>query len=157
MPVSKKPRKKHRKVYALVNPIEHAIAGAAITDTARLDSLRTRELSALEAFTHGKATRIEWMDLADMANVAETMARRGTGPEVLTVCEHANLALRRTHARFKSLGVMALDGPGLQVLRDLYEYHDLQRSSVSRAEYERCIKLTADRIRGAAPDVKVLV
>ncbi len=43
--------KKHtrRTHYQLINPIQHAIAGAAITDTASLDKLRMIELQALEA------------------------------------------------------------------------------------------------------------
>lgn len=150
-------KRTRRRVYALVNPIELAIAGAAITDTRLLDQLRIRELSALEAFRTGQAGRQDWRDLADMLNIAETMARSGIGPEVLPVCDRAQQALAAAHARHQAHGRPGVDGTGLQALRELAEYHDLQRASVSRAEYERAIKATADRIRGAAPDVKVLI
>lgn len=146
-----------RKVYALVNPITMAIEGAAITDTAALDKLRMRELSALESFRTGKATRTDWMDLADCLNVAQTMGHMGIGPEVLPVCDRAQAALGEAHERFKAGKGLAFDGPGLAAMRELAEYHDLQRTSISRGEYERAIKKTGDRIRGAAPDVKVLI
>ena len=48
-------KKCRRKVWNTnVNPIAHAIAGAAITDTASLDKLRMQELSAIEAFAKGR-------------------------------------------------------------------------------------------------------
>jgi hypothetical protein len=148
----------HRKHYALVDPIRHAITGAAITPDSALATLRLRELSAVEAFRTGRATRDDWMALADLSNVAETMARDGVGrDEVLPVCERVQEALGAAHDRYKAGGRLGLDGPGLQAARDLAEYHQLQRTSVCRAEYERAIKRTADRIKSAAADVKVYI
>jgi hypothetical protein len=66
-------------------------------------------------------------------------------------------ALGAAHDRFKAGQHLGFDGPGLQAVRDLAEFHDLQRSSVSRAEYERAIKKTADRIRSSHPSVKVVI
>jgi hypothetical protein len=48
-----------RKVYNLINPITHAIEGAALLEKHRLDSLRLIELTAIEAFAKGKAGRGE--------------------------------------------------------------------------------------------------
>jgi hypothetical protein len=148
----------HRKVYALVDPIRHAMEGAAITPDSRLDKLRLRELSAIEAFRTGAATRVDWMSIADMSNVAETMANSGVGrDEVLPVVYQVQEALGNAHTRFTAGGHLGFDGLGLQAARDLAEYHQLQRTSVSRSEYERAIKRTADRIRSAAADVKVML
>lgn len=146
-----------RKVWALVNPIEHAISGAAITAKRDLDQLRMRELTALDCFTHGRATVDDWRALADMLNIAETLARDGVGPEVLEACARAEHALDEAHRRHKELGKLGFDGPGMQAMRDLAEYHDLQRTSIGRSDYERAIKKTADRIRSAPADVKVLI
>ena len=145
----------HRKHYPLVDPIACATQGAAITDAGRLDKLRLLELSALEAFRTGKATPEDWRQLADMVNVAETMALDGIGPEVIEPCAQASTALGEAHARYKTHGRLGLSGPQLQSLRNLHEFHDLQRTSISRGEYERAIKKTADRIRSAHPSVKV--
>lgn len=148
----------HRKVYQLVNPITHAIASATIIPEREITKLQLRELSAIEAFRTGRATKDDWRAVADMSNVAETMARDGVGrAEVLPVCEKVQQALSDAHDRFMAGAHLGLDGPGLQAARDLAEYHQLQRTSVCRAEYERAIKKTADRIRSAHPTVKVCI
>lgn len=76
-------KRTRRKVYLLANPIALAIEGAAITDASALDKLRLRELSAVESFRTGKATREDWMSLADMLNICETLAKDGIGPEAM--------------------------------------------------------------------------
>jgi hypothetical protein len=73
-------KRTHRKVYPLVNVINHVIEGVHVTEQRILDRLRLLELSAIEAFAKGRATRHDWMALADLSNVAETLARSGVGP-----------------------------------------------------------------------------
>ena len=146
-----------RKKWNLVNPIAHAIAGAAITDTASLDKLRLAELSAVDAFSKGVATVHDWRAISDMSNVAETMAEQGTGPEVLPVVRRVEEALLEAHARHEKTGRIATNGPGLQAMRDLAEWHDLQRTSVSRSAYEAAIQRTMNKIRSGHPANKVVV
>jgi hypothetical protein len=141
-------KKCRRKVYALVNPILMAIEGAAVTDKACLDKLRLLELAAIDAFRIGRATKDDWKALADLLNLAETMATQGIGRgEVLPACEQAQEALERALDRHDATGKLGIDGPGLEALRELHEYHDLQRLSISRSQYEQMIRLTANRIR----------
>jgi hypothetical protein len=144
-----------RKVYALVNPIAHAMAGAGVTDPKLLDRLRIRELSAIESFRTGAATRQDWMDVADFLNITETLATEGIGPEALEACQRAQQALSEAFARRERTGKLGVTGPELQSMRDCYEFHDLQRTSISRARYEQAIAKTANRIRSAHPSVKV--
>lgn len=148
-------KKCRRKVWNLVNPIEHAMMGAAITQQGHLDHLRIRELGSIEAFRTGKATPDDWRSLADMLNITETLAASGVGPEALEPCKKANEALGNAHARHKAGKSLGFTGPELQSIRDAYDFHDLQRQSISRAQYEQAIKKTADRIRSAHPDLKV--
>jgi len=136
-----------RKVWAKTNPIEHAISGAAIAPRKDLDQLLMRELSSLDAFTSGCATLKHWQDLAAVNNLAQTIAGQGVGPEVMEVAHRAEAALIDAAGRFQRTGRMGLTGEGLKNLRELIEMHDLQRSSISRAEYERAIQLTIARIR----------
>lgn len=138
-----------RKVYQPINPIAFAIQGAAITPSHLLDKLRTRELSAIESLRTGRGERGDWDALADMLNLCETMATEGIGREAMPSCEAAQGALERAHDRFKETGRMGIDGPGLQALRELYEWHDAQRTSIARSQYERLIRLTSERIRTA--------
>ena len=148
-------KKCKRKVWALIDPVALAIAGAAITDTASLDKLRMLELSAIEAFAKGRATPDDWRALADMLNVCETMARDGIGPEALEPCTQAQEALGHAHARHKAGKPLLFTGLELNAVRDSFGYHDLQRSSVSRSTYEQAIQKTANRIRSAHPTLKV--
>ena len=146
-------KKTRRKVYQLVNPIEFAIAGASITDKKSLDALRLRELAAIDAMTKGLATVTDWHDLTEMLNLAEMMAKSGIGPEVLETCQIAQEELHQAALRYETTKRMGLSGIGLKAVKDLYEYHDLQRSSVSRSEYERMINKTVKYIKSNAPSV----
>lgn len=146
-------KRTRRKVYPLVNPIEHAIEGAAITPDSELSYLRLRELAAIEAFRTGAATIQEWSDLGGLLRIAETMARNGIGVEVLSVCMQAQDHLIESAKRYEATGKMGATGPALTCWRDLHEYHDLQRTSVSRGEYERALREATNRLRSRAPEV----
>ena len=142
-----------RKMWKLINPITHAILGAGITQAHLLDKLRLRELAALEAMSKGAGTRTEWQELTDMLNVCEVMAMEGIGPEALPACHDAQAALVEAARRYETTQRMGLTGPGIQALREVYEYHDLQRSSVSRALYEQMIVKTRHRLTSRAKEV----
>ena len=136
-----------RKVWALLNPLKHAIEGACITDRDKLDKLRVMEYSALEAIIKGKGTVTDWQTLTDVLNLAETMARGGIGPEVLPVCEKAQQALHQAAMRFQKTKKLGLTGEGINWVRELIQYADLQQSSISRSEFERYIQKTRDYIK----------
>jgi hypothetical protein len=136
-----------RKQWALLNPIDHAIVGASITQREKLDKLRTLEYAALDAITRGKGTVTDWRTLVDMLNLSEIMGKNGIGPEVLPICEKAQESLHKAAMRYQETMRMGLDGQGIQAIRDLIEYADLQQSSISRSEFEKYIKKTKDYIR----------
>ena len=146
-----------RRHWPLINPVEMAIAGACITSTDHLDKLRLIELSAIDAFTQNAATKDDWRAMADMLNIAETLARSGVGPEVLAACELATQALQAAHASQAATGKLHMTGDQVQALRELHEYTDLQRTSIDRSCYERAINATANIIRGRSKDVEVLL
>jgi hypothetical protein len=141
-------KKTKRKVWALIDPIQHGIIGAAITQRDKLDKLRMLEYSALDAITKGQGTIHDWRTLVDVLNLSETMARNGIGKdEVLPVCEKAQKALHEAALRFQSTKRMGLSGEGIQAIRDLIQYADLQQSSISRSEFERYIQKTKNYIK----------
>jgi hypothetical protein len=143
-----------RKHYGLLtDPIRYVLEGVQVTPESELDKLRMQELSAIESFRIGQASLADWNAVKAMMNVAETMARRGIGEEVLSVCMQAQDHLIEAARRFERIGKMGGSGPALQVWRDLYEYHDLQRKSVTRSEYERFIQEAINRERSHAPEV----
>ena len=137
-----------RKVWALIDPTQHAIIGASITHRDKLDKLRMLEYSALEAMTKGQGTVTDWRTLVDVLNLSETMARHNIGKdEVLPVCQKAQEALHQAAERYQKTLSMGLSGQGIQAVRDLIEYADLQQSSIPRSEFERYIQKTKDYIR----------
>ena len=136
-----------RKQWALLNPISHAIVGAAITQREKLNQLRMLEYSALDSMTKGSGTVQDWRTLVDVLNLSEMMGKNGVGPEVLPICEIAQESLHKAAMRYQETLRMGLDGQGIQAIRDLIEFADLQQGSISRSEFERYIQKTKDYIR----------
>lgn len=145
-----------RKIYPLVNPISHAIEGACVTDSALLVELRQGELEAIEAMRTGTATQEHWHQLNDTASLAELMSINGIGIEVYAAAKAAEEHLRDAVLRFRETGVMQMDAAGVLVLKDLQEYHDLQRQSIARSEYWMFIKQVIDLRTGRSPIVDVI-
>ena len=140
-------KKCKRKVWNKVNPIEFAITGAAITAEDKLDRLRMGELSAIESMVKGNATTTDWRALVDMLNIAETMSTNGIGIEVLEVCQVVQKEMEAAAHRYEKTRKMGLTGTGIRYIKELYALHDLQRTSISRSEYERMIEKTINYIR----------
>jgi len=146
-----------RKVWALIDPIQHAVIGASITQRDKLDKLRVMEYSALDAITKGMGTIQDWHTLTEVLNLSETMARAGVGPEVLPVCEKAQKALHEAALRFQKTGKLGLTGEGIQSVRELIQYADLQQSSISRSEFERYIQKTRDYLKSNNSNVVEII
>ena len=140
-------KKTKRKHWNLIDPITHSIVGAAITQRDKLDKLRLLEYSALDALTKGSGTVQDWRTLVDVLNLSEMMGKNGVGPEVLPICKTAQDSLHKAAMRYQEIMRMGLDGQGIQAIRDLIEFADLQQSSISRSEFERYIQKTKDYIR----------
>lgn len=140
-------KRTRRKVYALVNPITHAIEGACNTSDADLNKLRAMELAAIDAIARGHGSLHDLASLRDMLNIAETMANGGIGPEAIPPIEAAQTELVAMIERRQRTGRIGATGPGLEAFREAFRFHDLQRTSVHRSEYERYIKKTADILR----------
>ena len=143
-----------RKVWSTsINPIAHAISGAAVADNASLNKLRLCELSAIDAMTKGMGTTEDWRWLADVVNIGETMGKNGIGPEILPYCKEAQEALLEAAKRYQETKKMGLSGQGIRAIKDVWEFHDIQRTSIARSEYEKMIRKTANYIKSHGKDV----
>lgn len=132
-----------RKVWSTeINPIAHAIAGASIVDETALNKLRLGELAAIDAMSKGLGTIQDWKTMVDMMNIAETMGMNGIGSEILPYCATMAKAMKEAAHRYEKTQKMGLSGEGIQAARDVYEYHDLQRTSIARSVYEQMIEKT---------------
>ena len=137
-------------------PVTHAIVGASITDEESLDILRKKENGSIEAFRNGAAAPHDWNNINAVVQLAESMAAANIGPEVMVHVKIAEMHLIDAHDRYKRIGKMGSTGPGLQSFQDIIEYHELQRTSVSRSVYESHIKRVTDMIRSKSPKIKFL-
>lgn len=149
-------KKVKRKHWALLDVVNHAILGAGITQEHLLNKLRLTELSSLDAMTKGLGTVQDWQELVDMMNISEVMALEGIGAEVLPYCKASQNALKQAALRYQTTMRMGLSGEGINALREVFEYHDLQRRSIPRSLYEKMIIKTRQRIQSRAKEVVVL-
>lgn len=138
------------------NLLARVVTGVLPTPEGLLERQRLTELSAIECFAKGVATPDDFRVVADMLNVAETFAKSGVGPEVLPACHCAEGELLAAKGRHDAGRGLALTSAGLKALRDLYEYHELQRTAVDWQTYAKTIEKTHRRILSEHPDVKVL-
>lgn len=139
---------KRKKYYALIDPIQHAVIGAAITPRNVLDKLRLMEYAALESMTKGNGTIEDWRTLVDLLNLSEMMAKCGIGPEVLPICKDAQEGLHKAAIRFQNIKRMGLDAKSIQSLRELIQYADLQQASIPRCDFEKYVVKTKNYIKG---------
>lgn len=139
------------------NLLARVVTGVLPTPEGLLERQRLTELSAIESFAKGVATPDDFRVMCDVLNVAETMALSGIGKdEVLPVCAAVQDELIAAKERHDRTGSLALTAAGLNSLRDLYAFHDLQRTSVDWSGYERAIVKTVNKIRSAHPTTKEL-
>jgi len=150
-------KRTRRKIYdTTMCPVTHAIVGASITDEESLEILRKRERGSLDAFRTGAATKQDWNNINAVVQLAESMAAANIGPEVMLHVKIAEMHLLDAKDRWGRLGKMGSTGPGLQSFQDIIEYHELQRTAVSRSVYESHIKRVTDMIRSKSPKVRFL-
>lgn len=139
----------HRKVWGVGDAVSVAIAGARVIDDKRLADLRAVERAALEAFQFGHAEWKHWGAITGVAQAARVLVEFGVGPEVLPAIDAVERFLEAAQARHEATGRLGATGPDLQAVRDLYEYHDLQRTSIDLATYQRAVEKAINRARNA--------
>ena len=142
-----------RKKYQLIDTVNFVMEGAAFISENVLNKIRMMELQSIDAFVKGHGTKTDWLNLTDMLNISELMAKAGIGPEALDTVMKAQNELLKSAERYKMIGKFGLTGVGIQLIRDSYEYHDLQRQSISRGEYERFITKARNKIQSRSRDV----
>lgn len=146
-----------RKVwYVRGSGLEIAITGATKTPEADLDKLRVLELSAIETFKTGRATRHEFSHLADMLNLTETFCAMNIGAEALPACAVLQAALIGIRDRSEQGVLMQGTEDDIKAMREVFLWHEEQRKAVDRSTYERAIVKCRNRIHSAHPSRKVL-
>lgn len=115
-----------------------------------------RELEGPDAMTH-------WRSLADVANLAETLAGMGlgAGPEADRVIAEAQTALGAVFERRQQTGTWQVDDQQGESFEWLAALHKTQLRDCTYGEFETAYRRTAERLRqaikGNAPRRAVVV
>lgn len=149
-------KRTRRKVWGYVNPIEHAIQKACISTNDALKPLRDIEREAIERVATGRGTDACLLAIQHMVNLAWLMAKHGVGIEVIEPSKVALERLRETYLRSRELGRVVCTGPAITSFREMFEWHDVQRASVSRGRYEWFIDLMHKKIASRDKDVVII-
>ena len=151
-----------------VNQWQRTIRGAAKLLPADVQRQANIMASAIDTLlAGGAAAGAAWLDLADTANLAETLSANGLGrgQDADIVLRQAQEALAYLAQERASRGTWALRAEErvevrlrLELLRDL---HRVQLQACSYGEFERAYTATAERVRqaraGNAPADAVVV
>lgn len=141
-----------RKVRALnSNIINYVVESACLIPYSDFDRLRIMELGQIESLATGVGTIADLKGLTECLNLCETMADMNIGPEAKPACDAAQAAILAIMRRFERWKKIEATPNEIQALRDVYQFHDLQRQSISRGQYEKAINTTANRIRSKHP------
>lgn len=152
----KKPVKKRYRSESLRvtrDTMRLAMSRMCVTPDELLERLRVRELSSIDAMARGLGTLQDVYDLFALNARAMQMGRDRVGPEVLPWCRLCEVYLAGAHRLLQVLDTVGLSAAGLHCLREVYAFHDLQRVSVSRAEYERALDRAAQAVRAMDPEI----
>lgn len=144
-----------RKVWGLVNPIQHAIEGAEIPTGKDADRLLLGELSAIESFRLGQANEYDWQLLSVMTAISALMAFEGKQIEPLGAARSAWKALGEILQRKEKTGKWGCSGPELQILREMIEWHEAQRKTAARSVYESAIHRSKGLLQNKQQQEKV--
>lgn len=136
-----------RKIWAKINPIEHAITGAKVASDEKLNKLRLHELSAIDSMVKGVGTVHDWITLVHVLNISETMGHNGIGIEVLPLCQLVQQEMEDAARRYEKTRKMGFTGAGIKHIKELCALHDLQRQSISCSEFERMIDKSNNNMR----------
>lgn len=134
-----------------LNPVAHAIEGAAKLPTAQVTSVQHAMLQTLADFRSGQRCAHAWPVMVDALNIAENLSQLGiasdddsrqritAGMDVL-----ANVLDRHT-----TRGSWTLYPAELTALDDAIWTHNVQMAHCSRLEYDKAVQMTQRRAEQA--------
>jgi hypothetical protein len=138
-----------RRVVA--NPIALAMQSAAKLKPAEVARQIGIVRHSLERLMRAELPDASWCDMADAANIAETLAGMGigSGPEADAAITAAQRVLSDVYARHVERGTWAMRSEEIEALRLLIALHEVQLEACSFGEFDRAFRKTAERVRQA--------
>lgn len=135
-----------------LNAVEIAINRARKLSAEDVERQHGIMKTALAEFCRGHHCDAHWCSLADMANMAKTLAsmRLGYGPEADRVIQDAQRALHDVHQRHAERGTWTLYADEIDALHWLVALHcTVQLTACSFGEFEEAFTRTQNRMRQA--------
>jgi hypothetical protein len=148
MGATKKPRKRYREAGRVIC-IDPLYRLQPATKEQRI-AILARFGSSIEQLARGQMPSMaEWRELADMCNTLETLIlhMHELDAQHLPDVTAAMLALLRAANRNQTHGKPALDGPGLEALRDCYSMYCQCSEELTEATMHRAKVLTEQRLQ----------
>jgi hypothetical protein len=145
------------------NPVQAAMAGAALLDEADRINLRRILSQAVDNLRTTKDALDGWRSIADAMNVAEALAYIGICSDGVSrfIIAEAQGVLGAIQARHKERGSWTLYAVELQTLANAVERHMLQLEFCSMREYQQAAERVRNKVRqalagNAGPGVQVI-
>lgn len=148
-----------RQVRVLVNPIAHAIAGAAKPQAADLRHITTGLQQAAKAMREGVATAGEWGIVAGSLAMGIAIERGGIVRGLLGHFEAFERVLQTIHDRAMLTGQWqrtAMWHYELDELRHFIDLHTYQLKQLSRSELESALTRATANIKSEGCTVEVV-
>ena len=159
----KKPRKAYRPRPVHCNALQIVLNKVRKLSTDDVDMQRQIMGAALREFSAGHNCAANWRNLADMANMTETLSSMGicSGLQAATLIHAAQEALAAVQARHATRGTWTMYATELDTLQWLLTLHLRQLAECDYGEFERAYQTTCTRIEqaraGNAPAGAVVV
>ena len=143
-----------RKVYPLRDNISYAISGVRTfrSVTAAVD-VEIANHAAMEALTHGTATKYDLQVLSNVVNMSIALAKQGFAATHEQDFADAKAAIVSIVARAKKISRVVATGPEINALNWAMQVHDAQLGVVSVSEIERANKFIQDTVRSGGADM----
>jgi len=160
-----RPRKAHRRAPGrqVINTMQIAATQAQRLSEADVRQQAALGRNALTQLMRGREGDFHWASLADMANMAETLADMGlgAGQEAERVISTAQRVLAEVYQRHAERNTWALHAVEVEAFEWLISLHTTQLAATSYGEFEAAYRRTANRIHqalqgNAAPGVRVI-
>jgi len=135
-------KRKHWNTSPGFSAVAHAIIGACAINDEVLQDIRIRELSAIQSMQDHAGTEQDLYDVLALYSMSVVMAENGVGKfEVMPVCDQARTAIANLIKRFEKWGKFDARESEITILRELWDWHDAQRKSIPRSDYDKYLKL----------------
>jgi len=139
-------KRKHWNTSPGFSAVAHAINGACVIDDQILRDIQIRELSAIQSMQDHTATEQDLYDILALHSMAVVMAENGIGKfEVMPVCNQAKTAIANLIKRVEKWGKFDARESEITILRELWDWHDAQRKSIQRSDYDKYLKMAINK------------